>query len=295
MLRGVHRGYVASRRRCVTSSVSFKSASLLGNEHAGWKSMKVEIEKFAEIVKAALPADIEKDFTLGGKLTLSSSGPISIHYAPFDYIQKSARIVIVGITPGAHQARAALLEMQRELQCGRGIEAALAAAKVCASFAGPMRVNLVQMLDFIGVNRWLEVESVAQLWSKESHLVHFTSALRYPVFLNKKNYSGQPRIRATDSLLSMVGTFLAAEANELQHALWVPLGPVSTDALQWLADQKVLDRSRILQGLPHPSGANAERIAYFLGRKERHLLSSKTNPGSIDAARDQLLRQVSAL
>jgi hypothetical protein len=31
----------------------------------------------------------------------------------------------------------------------------------------------------------------------------------------------------------------------------------------------------VLVGLPHPSGANAERIAFFLGRKAQHALSGR--------------------
>lgn len=34
------------------------------------------------------------------ELTLGAAGPIKIVYAPFDYIETRARIVVVGITPG---------------------------------------------------------------------------------------------------------------------------------------------------------------------------------------------------
>jgi hypothetical protein len=77
--------------------------------------------------------------------------------------------------------------------------------------------------------------------------------------------------------------------------VFVPLGEKVTDALNFLADQELLDRSRILDGLPHPSGANAERIAYFLGKKSRGALSAKTNPEKLDQARDDLIRRVMAL
>ena len=39
----------------------------------------------------------------------------------------------------------------------------------------------------------------------------------------------------------------------------------------------VLSAARVLSGLPHPSGANAERIAFFLGRKKREDVSSKVD------------------
>jgi hypothetical protein len=56
-----------------------------------------------------------------------------------------------------------------------------------------------------------------------------------------------------------------------------------------------LDPARVLEGLPHPSGANAERIAYFLGRKPREMLSAKTSAASIDAARERIKALVEAL
>lgn len=49
---------------------------------------------------------------------------------------------------------------------------------------------------------------------------------------------------------------------------------------------------QVLTGLPHPSGANAERIQYFLGRKAAAALSTKTDPSKLDAARQALSNQV---
>jgi len=47
--------------------------------------------------------------------------------------------------------------------------------------------------------------------------------------------------------------------------------------------------------LPHPSGANAERIAYFIGGKPRARLSVKVDPDKLDAAREQALRAIAKL
>ncbi len=90
-------------------------------------------------------------------------------------------------------------------------------------------------------------------------------------------------------------THLAEEAAALPNAIWVPLGGHAEAGLTHLAEAGRLDPARILTGLPHPSGANAERIAYFLGRKPRAALSSKTNAERIDAARERLQRQVAGL
>lgn len=93
----------------------------------------------------------------------------------------------------------------------------------------------------------------------------------------------------------MVETYLAEEAEALPNAVWVPLGAHAEACLKHLAALGRLDGRRVLSGLPHPSGANAERIAYFLGRKPRGALSAKTNPDRIDAARERVMEQMAAL
>ncbi len=40
---------------------------------------------------------------LDDRLLLDRDGPVSVYYAPFDYIITKARVVIVGITPGPTQ------------------------------------------------------------------------------------------------------------------------------------------------------------------------------------------------
>jgi hypothetical protein len=151
------------------------------------------------------------------------------------------------------------------------------------------------MLDHVGLNRWLGVTSTAEVWNARTDLVHFTSALRYPVYLRGKNYSGSPSMTAIPILRELLRRGLGEEAETLPHAVWVPLGPKATEGMIWLAQQGLLPPERVLIGLPHPSGANAERIAYFLGRKKRALLSTKTSPENLDAAHARLSAQIAAL
>jgi hypothetical protein len=70
---------------------------------------------------------------------------------------------------------------------------------------------------------------------------------------------------------------------------------VPTKVMQWLTDEGHFRPEQVLAGLPHPSGANAERIAYFLGRKEASRLSAKTNGAALDAARTALVGKVMRL
>ncbi|PJI47937.1 MAG: hypothetical protein CTR55_14275 [Pseudomonas sp.] len=228
------------------------------------------------------------------ELLLSSEGNVQTFYAPFDYINTKARITICGITPGHQQAVNALSEARKQLRAGTSVEEARRKAKETASFSGPMRNNLIAMLDYIGIAKLLDIDSCARLFDTHTHLVHYTSALRYPVFINGANYSGSPSMLNHSSMRQQVETHLAEEVEALgNNCLYVPLGPKVAEALEYLQRKDLIKPEQILAGLPHPSGANAERISYFLGNKSREQLSAKTNAGVLDAARTQLCSKVS--
>jgi hypothetical protein len=253
------------------------------------------LPRFAEIIAASSQAEIQSDPSLGSRLVLDRQGSFCVTYAPFDHVNRSARVVLVGITPGRQQAVNALLEARRQLVAGRDVDAASKAAKETASFSGPMRQTLVEMLDHVGLNRCLDVKSCQELFGTHAGLVHYTSALRYPVYLKGANYSGSPKVISHPMLRQYVSEYLAAEARQLPDAVWIPLGPWSAAALLMLASEGKIDQSKILDGLLHPSPANAERSAYFLRRKTKAHLSVKTNPDLIDTARAKLICRVAAL
>ena len=253
-------------------------------------------QKFLPWLENASDADVKREIDVPATLLIDGAQQgakrIDIAYAPFDHVTQTAKIVIVGITPGRQQMANALQECRRQLRAGTTRDAALAAAKVHASFSGPMRANLVAMLDDIGVAQLLDLDSTAALWGSASHLAHFTSALRYPVFVDGKNYSGAPSMTRVPVLRSLLDTCLVAEMRQL---LYVPLGPKVGEALEWAASRAGIPEAQVLSGLPHPSGASGERIAYFLGRKPKELLSIKTNAARLDAARAGLVAKISKL
>ena len=83
---------------------------------------------------------------------LHEEGRLAIYYAPFDYLNPHARIVLVGITPGFRQMEIALRATRDALLAGEGDLAAICArVKYRASFAGPIRHYLLAMLDGIGL------------------------------------------------------------------------------------------------------------------------------------------------
>jgi hypothetical protein len=246
--------------------------------------------RFRNVIASASEADIRRDVTLGGKLALAREGALEISYAPFEHVVETARVVIVGITPGSQQAANALLEAQRQIHAGADGRKSLAAAKAYGSFSGTMRDSLVKMLDRAELHTVLGLTSCAEFWGRGHHLVHFTSALRNPVFVSNSNYNGSPSMTRTPLLRSVIETDLAAEVEALPNALWIPCGDKAAVGLEWLVKRGLLDSKKVGFGMPHPSPANAERIRYFLGiGRLRHELSSKTNPDRIDQEKAELM------
>jgi len=248
------------------------------------------MQKFLEVIRTHSPTE-GRD----GDLCIANDGPLHVEYAPFDHIEKNAKIAIVGLTPGRNQARNARNALREAWSSGRPMTEAMALAKRSASFSGAMRSNLLAILDHIGLPNAFGMQKSEEFFSLNGAGVHFTSALRYPVFLNENNYSGSPHLITTPILREMIDIYLAEEASTLSEALWIPVGKHAAAALFYLADAGKLDRARIISGLPHPSGANSERIAYFLEKKSREKLSNRTNPDIIDDARKLLKAQVKSL
>lgn len=245
------------------------------------------LSRFRPAITAAVPPLPQAPGLLIGR-----SGNLSCHYAPFDHVNTGARVVLLGLTPGTQQARNAINALHEALAAGLSDAEAARHAKRSASFSGPMRNNLVAMLDEIGLQHRLGIEGCHQLFDSHANLVHFTSALRYPVSIDGQNYSGSPSVLSSPFLREMSEQWLAEEVTVLSDAWWIPLGKEAAAVLAEMAARGKLDHSRILDGLPHPSPANAERIAYFLGAKARESLSAKTNADGIDQAKRSLVARI---
>ncbi len=243
--------------------------------------MKSELfERFAPAIRELTEADLGSAAVLRDKLRIARAGAIEVCYAPFEYVNTEARLVLVGITPGMRQMTNAVREARRQLLEGAGFEQALRAAKRTGAFSGSMRPTLVQLLDHVGVNELVGVSSCDALFGSAAHLLQTASVLRNAVFVGGEDYNGAPNMLRHPLLREQLLSGFAEDARQLERAVFVPLGRPVPEALEQL---------------PHPSGANAERTAYFLGRKSRSALSGKTNPDKLDEAQEALRRQVAQL
>lgn len=201
---------------------------------------------------------------------LWSDGAVSVHYAPFRHVNAAAKLMLVGLTPGLQQMELACTTAVREISSGRALDEVFRSVKVAASFAGSMRGNLVSMLADIGVGPALGLSSAGQLFGDRRDLLHTTSALRYPVLVAGKNYTGH-RPKPLDHAVLRCGieTLLCDEIQAVPGALVVPLGMAAEAGVRHLVSRGAVAADRCAFGFPHPSGANAHRATQFAETQER--------------------------
>jgi hypothetical protein len=215
---------------------------------------------------AALPSrdSLTKDDLLVSTFLLHKENGIEIYYAPFDYVNENAKLILIGITPGWTQVEIAYRFAKWGLQQGMSPREVCAYAKQQASFAGPMRKNLIDMLDGLELPKFLGIASSTLLFSQHRDWLHTTSAIRYPVFVDGQNYTGhRPKLLKTPVLRGYVKEVLATELGLISDALIIPLGKCVSGALRMLIDEEALDSRRCLLDFPHPSGANGHRAKQY--------------------------------
>lgn len=198
---------------------------------------------------------------------------LTIYYAPFEYINPNAKVVIAGITPGLYQMRQSF-EAIRDLADAPD-EEALRAVKQRGSFSGPIRKNLVTMLDDLELHHHLGLPTTLDLFGEANHLVQNTAVLPYPVFYKGKNYNGSsPDMLKTDLFRSYVEGSFADEMAVLEDALILPMGINVRRAVETLVDKGIIAPERVVSGFPHPSGGNGHRHRIFAENREsmrRHI------------------------
>jgi hypothetical protein len=202
-------------------------------------------------------------------LELNEKKKLAIYYAPFEYVNKVAKIVIIGITPGLFQMKQAYSTIWNHRNEDISDESLLHEVKKQSSFQGPMRKNLITMLDELGLQRYLQIPSTSHLFDTQAHMVQTNSVIKYPVFYQGKNYNGStPNMIRTDSLMDYIKKGFVKEINTMDKPLLIPLGVNVSQLLDYLIEHQHINEHTILRGFPHPSGGNGHRHRQFAENKE---------------------------
>ena len=227
--------------------------------------MKQLFKKFSPFIEALPRSDsLTKEDLLVSTFLIHEEKRLKIYYAPFDYVNRQAKIALIGITPGWTQMEIGYRSAKKGLQQGMLPSEVCAYAKRQASFAGSMRKNLIDMLNGLDFPKTLGIKSSELLFSENSNLLHTTSAIRYPVFVDGQNYTGhKPKLLKTPILCRYVKQVLSEELRLISSTFIIPLGKGVSEALRMLIDDDLLDSKRCLLEFPHPSGANVHRAKQY--------------------------------
>ncbi len=157
---------------------------------------------------------------------LISSNNMRIYYAPHnEIVNRDAKVFIVGITPGWTQTSIAYKTAYEGLVNKLDDESIKKKCKRNSRFAGSMRKNLIEMLDCLKLNEKLKLISCSELFEDKDYLLHTTSMIPYPVFVNGKNYTGSnPKILDNVILREYLKKYFYKEVELLADALIIPLG-----------------------------------------------------------------------
>ena len=209
--------------------------------------------------------ELGPDRLMADEFLLEQEGRLQVYWIPFERLNRAARIAVIGLTPGWHQMQQAFTAARDAFRAGITDDLlVLEHIDRQAGFAGSMRANMVKMLDAIGLPAALGVLTSAELFQQRDDLIHGTSALRYPVFIDGKNYGGaNPTVVRSALLTRFVHEHLAPELEAIPDALVLPLGKAVEGCLHMLIASQQLEEIRCLFGFPHPSGANGHRAAHF--------------------------------
>ncbi|ONI43758.1 hypothetical protein AN641_09225 [Candidatus Epulonipiscioides gigas] len=207
------------------------------------------------------------------ELLVDKNNFIEIYYAPHnEYINKEAKIFIIGITPGFKQMNKAIITAKNGFNNNLNIETIQKNCKEQARFSGTLRKFMINMLDEIQLNRKLQIDTTARLFEPYNKLLHSVSLIPYPTFIAQQNYNGHsPKLLNNQFLMNYVREHFSKEIAQLKNKnelLIIPLGKAVELVVVEFAKYNLLNQKQILQGFPHPSGANRNRIKQLIQNKE---------------------------
>ena len=211
---------------------------------------------------------INKSTIINSKSLINTEYNIKIYYAPFDYVNPKAKLMIVGITPGFQQ----MLQSFEVINEGKSLKE----VKDLSSFKGSMRTTLVKYLDELKVNKTLKIKSCESLFNKDNKYLHTTSLVKYPVFDKGKNYSGS-NILKKKKLIEFIEKNFLKELKTLKKAIIIPLGNTVSSTIEYLNSKYNLKLTCFLKGFPHPSGANARKNIQFKENRSSMMKLLKSN------------------
>lgn len=250
--------------------------------------------KYKSVIEAVAPADLNALTAIPDAFLMHEHKEQKLwqeFYIPLEYVNENAKICFVTVTPDFDDWKKAVIACRKALMGGKTDDEVLWLAKRATVYSGVMRFNLVKLLDYIGINKKLGIETCDLLFEPNCTLAHATSVLVNPVMVDGESLSSLNALKRSQFLQDAVMKGFAEEVKKLPNAVFIPLGK-AVDGLDFLVERGILESKRILIGLPHAAGTNIARIEYFLGIRSRDQMRGRNNADIIDANKERLLHSL---
>lgn len=189
----------------------------------------------------------------------------------FDYVNKDAEVMILGITPGPKQAvnvedakRLSKKELKRKY-----------------AFSGTlMRKNLIDELNYILLNKFLNIKDCKSLWEDDFSRVEMTSLLKNAVYKNnerKTPFNETQKINKNEQLKNEFENGFKNDCKKYKNLrIIIALGKKIKIIIDELQKEEIIDSSVKILSIPHPSGGNNGQVSYFLGRSSNEKYNNET-------------------
>ena len=189
----------------------------------------------------------------------------------FDYVNKDAEVMILGITPGPNQAvnvedakRLSKKELKRKY-----------------AFSGTlMRKNLIDELNYILLNKFLNIKDCKSLWEDDFSRVEMTSLLKNAVYKNNESktpFNETQKINKNEQLKNEFENGFKNDCKKYKNLrIIIALGKKIKIIIDELQKEGIIDSSVKILSIPHPSGGNNGQVSYFLGRSSNEKYNNET-------------------
>ncbi|MBT2681033.1 hypothetical protein J7E38_18745 [Bacillus sp. ISL-35] len=229
------------------------------------------VEYIDKIAELPLKESYSRDELLTQEFLLANERRLAVYYCTHnEYVNPNAKVFIVGITPGFQQMSKSIAVARSLIEERFPVSDIPYFCKREARFSGVLRNHIIEMLDDLGLQNWLSLESCSHLFNEKDNLLHTTSLIPYAVFNDGKNYTGHnPKILKNNMLLNFLKSYFEPQAAMLRNALVIPLGKSVEEIMRVYVSEGLLEENNILFGFPHPSGANGHRLQQFTSNKDK--------------------------
>jgi hypothetical protein len=219
-------------------------------------------DEFAEKIRRIPNTPTKRDLLINDFL-LEKEGSVEIFYSPHNqYVNQNARVLIIGITPGWTQMARAMSLAKNYLEEDMPYDLLLKRVNREVRFYGSMRTYLVGMLDDLQLSKYLGLSSAEELFN--SCMLHTTSLIKFPVFVNSQNYNGHnPVLYKSPLLMKYARDTLKTVILSQNRPFIIPLGKSVDHILNMYVKEGRLAKEQCLFDFPHPSGANGHRQKQF--------------------------------